>query len=97
MHGASHMGGEASYPASVSAMAKYVAANGVVVKATTLHPMYNHITKENDIAIYFLNKTVFSAEPVTLSSKQGEFFFLGYYLGFFFGGYHLGFFFEDII
>lgn len=73
VHGASHMGGKASYPASVSAMAKYVAANGVVVKATTLHPMYNHITKENDIAIYFLNKTVFSAEPVTLSSKQESF------------------------
>jgi len=73
VHGASHTGGKSTYPSSVSAMAKYVAANGVVVKKMTFHPLYNHATKQHDIAIYFLNKTVFSAEPVDLSIRHKSF------------------------
>lgn len=73
VHGASHSDDKSTYPASVSAMAKYVAANGVVVKKMVFHPLYNHVTKEHDIAVYFLNKTVMSAVPVDLSVTTESF------------------------
>lgn len=73
VHGASHSNDQTTYPASVSAMAKYVAANGVVVKKMVFHPLYNHATKAHDIAVYFLNKTVLSAVPVDLAVTTESF------------------------
>ena len=72
VHGYPHTGSRATYPSSVGNLAKYVAANGVVVTSMVFHPMYNHETHENDIAIYFLNKTIYTVNPVELPVHIGK-------------------------
>jgi len=74
VHGNPHAGPKSSYPRRVSELAKYVASNGIVVKKMVFHPMYNHQTHENDIAIMRLHHEYSGAvEPVTLPVRIDDF------------------------
>ena len=72
VHGALHEEPRARYPSTVGELARYVAARGVVVRAMAFHPLYHHDTHDNDIAVFFLNKPIESAEPVVLPVPIGE-------------------------
>jgi len=74
VHGNPHAGPRSSYPTTVSDLAKYVAANGILVKKMVFHPMYNHQTHENDVAIMRLDHENSGAvEPVTLPVPVDDF------------------------
>lgn len=79
IHGSNHED-ENAYPKTIGDHAKYVAAHGVVVRSTVFHPMYNHDTHEHDLAIYFLNSTISSAEPVDLPVPVDDFVDLAVYI-----------------